>query len=300
MDREVSSGIKFALFTGRKEDAMKLSAFVAEKYWPTFQKDICPKWKRRTEDLLRMICADLGEHEISQLPTEAVDGWWESINRKYPSHVTPNKALTRAKHIGRIAMRWGYATSNPFEDLRRKKEPERDFTFLSPTQQCDLLSHCGENLEGYQVFAKYTGGRLTNLWQLEERDISLEKDEIKFRKTKTRREYSVPLHSELKKYIAQRGLLQGAPARRVLYQYKSPAYVSRMFWRLKRKLGIDFRFHDYRHSVGAALGSKFKSGKLVQNMLGHKDPRMSLRYTHIDLATLGVAMEDSMPKLKTA
>lgn len=273
---------------------MKVSTFIREKYWPAFQEDLSPAWQRRTGDFLTIMCRDLGEYEMDGLRPDIVDPWWGKLRRQFETPVTPNKVLTRAKHIWKTAIRWGDAVGNPFEGLKRKKEAEHKFTFLSEVEQEALLSHCGENLRHYQVFAKYTGARLSSIWKVEERDINLEKQQIRFRRTKNGEDYTVPLHSELKLYLIEHHLLLGDPARRLLYQYTKPGHISRMFCRLKKKQGIEFRFHDYRHSVGAKLGSKFKNGKIVQDMLGHKDPRMSLRYTHIDPEALQKAAEEAL------
>ena len=272
-----------------------IKEFIEARYWPHFQGDLTPKWRKRSEDFLRVICDGLGGKGFDEVSTEVVDKWLATVRRRYNTPFTPNKIITRVKHVWRIAIRWGAATRNPFIDVKRKREPEKKFQALSELEQNLLLTHCGPNLRAYQVGARYTGARVSSLWKLQERDVNLSKNTITFRKTKNGEDYTIPLHSLLKAYLLEHHLLAGGdPLRYVFHHYADPGHVSRMFYRVKKKQGVAFRFHDYRHSVGSKLGSKYKSNAIVQRMLGHKDPRMSLRYTHIDDGALSQAAEDSL------
>jgi integrase len=48
-----------------------------------------------------------------------------------------------------------------------------------------------------------------------------------------------------------------------------------------KQLIEDFRFHDLRHSFASRLVMKKASIKAVQDLLGHKDIKMTMRYTHL-------------------
>lgn len=66
-----------------------------------------------------------------------------------------------------------------------------------------------------------------------------------------------------------------------------------LFWNsLRRELGLrDVRIHDLRHSFASFLVNTGHTLYEVQKMLGHSDPRTTMRYAHLEQATLRAAAE---------
>jgi integrase len=61
-----------------------------------------------------------------------------------------------------------------------------------------------------------------------------------------------------------------------------PKVISRAFSRLVADLEIpNLRFHDLRHDVASALTMAGVSQRAVMEILGHRDPRMTMRYQHL-------------------
>lgn len=261
---------------------LTISQFVREKYWPVFRDGLCPQWQKRSDELIDLLLDDLGNYKLQRLVPEIIERWWIKLRGRFKTPVTPNKVLTRFKHILEAAIRWGYLTNSPAKFLKRVKEPNRKFKLLTPEQEQQLLIRANPRLRLYILFAMYTGARRGSLYQLEEQDVDLTTKTVRFRKTKNGEDVIVPLHPQIEA-ISER-LLTGDKTRKLLPRYESPMAVSQLFRRLCQRCGIDdFRFHDFRHTVGAKMGEAGANPKAIMAMLGHKDIKMTMRYTHIQL-----------------
>ena len=71
----------------------------------------------------------------------------------------------------------------------------------------------------------------------------------------------------------------------------SPDAVTIGFRRLVRDLKLsNLKFHDLRHDVASTLTMAGVPQRTVMEILGHKDPRMTLRYQHLSSAHVKNAM----------
>lgn len=66
----------------------------------------------------------------------------------------------------------------------------------------------------------------------------------------------------------------------------NPRYILKMYARLLEKAGLPhIRIHDLRHSYSTLMAAMKVQGKVVQEILGHSDYRLTMNvYTHVDLA----------------
>lgn len=66
----------------------------------------------------------------------------------------------------------------------------------------------------------------------------------------------------------------------------------RSFATALRKAKIeDFRFHDLRHTFASHLAMDGCNLKTIQELMGHKDIKMTMRYSHLSKAYLEEAVE---------
>src|SRR5262249_30004062 len=63
------------------------------------------------------------------------------------------------------------------------------------------------------------------------------------------------------------------------------------WWRLRKRSGVGFRFHDFRHDVGTKLLRLTGNLKLGQQALNHADIKTTTKYAHVLDDEVGDAME---------
>ena len=77
---------------------------------------------------------------------------------------------------------------------------------------------------------------------------------------------------------------------RVLPQRETKV-ISRSFARLVTDLKIsNLRFHDLRHDAASTLTMAGLTQRAIMEILGHRDPRMTMRYQHLSPGHLRDAM----------
>jgi site-specific recombinase XerD len=63
--------------------------------------------------------------------------------------------------------------------------------------------------------------------------------------------------------------------------------ITRAWYRLRAKAGIEkLRVHDLRHSFASFLVNGGRSLYEVQQILGHSDPKVTMRYAHLSTKAL--------------
>jgi site-specific recombinase XerD len=63
-------------------------------------------------------------------------------------------------------------------------------------------------------------------------------------------------------------------------------YLAINGYRIQKLAGVKIRIHDLRHGFASELVSSGRSLYEVQQILGHSDPKVTMRYAHLSSKTL--------------
>jgi integrase len=122
--------------------------------------------------------------------------------------------------------------------------------------------------------AFYSGMRLGELWAVEVHGDVLVLDD-----TKNSQPRAVPAHPKIRHLL------------RFLPLAGSKHSVQAAWMRARDKAGLgDVRFHDLRHSAASEMVNAGVPLYTVGQVLGHKDPRSTQRYSHLTTGTMGEAI----------
>jgi type 1 fimbriae regulatory protein FimB len=178
----------------------------------------------------------------------------------------------------------------PAKDLQAVDQHERGRDFLSPAEVVRLLDAAKDGRYGERdylliLLAYRHGFRITELCKLRLTDLNLDAARIWIPRSKGSLSTEQPLAGDelraIRRYIRSRP----APlpwlfvSERLTQLTRHAAYY--LIRQAGERAGFDFIIHPHmlRHSCGFFLSNKGYDSRLIQDYLGHRDPRHTARYT---------------------
>ncbi len=222
------------------------------------------------------------------------------LNKVSPS--TVNRNVQYMKHAFKMAIEWGYLKDNPAATIKKLKEPPGRIRWARPVEIEELLRHANERLRKIILFAVNTGLRTEELKRLKRSDIIINPNDehlfsdahfksldytkggIFVRESKNNTQRMVPMNEIvldiLNSLSFENEYIFGGKGWRDAFEYA----------REKAKL-VDFRFHDLRHTFASYLVMKGVDIRTVQYLMGHKDIKMTMRYSHLSKGHIQEAVD---------
>ena len=217
-----------------------------------------------------------------------------------PSPSTLNRETTVLKHIMRRAVVWEYLSRNPFLDsqggvlagLKALREPTGRTRFLSLDEIDRLLAACEASnrvyLKPLAIVAMNTGMRRNEILSLTRKSIDWRNRAALLTETKNGEARHVHLND------AALEALKALPPRIDGRLFPlGPNQTTMLFVRAAKRASLeDCRSHDLRHTFASYQAMAGVAGRGLQVLLGHKDARMTMRYSHLSEAYLRSAVNN--------
>lgn len=219
------------------------------------------------------------------------------IRRKDVEHFVSNRTgvkpasvvheLNVLKRMLRLAVEWDLVPFNPAAGVKGPKVPPGRLRYLQPTELRVVLEACPSWLQPIVCLLVFTGMRRGEVLGLRWLDVDLKGERILLSQTKNGTGRVVWLNDGAQRVL---GLLasklsENAKSTDLVFpssEQVSPENISLAFLRACRKVKIaDFRLHDLRHTCASWLAMSGAGLATVADQLGHKDLRMTKRYTHL-------------------
>lgn len=201
------------------------------------------------------------------------------------------------------AVEWGFLETSPLKKGKRLmfKENNQRLRFLTDTEIDTLLGTCTPHLRPIVETALHSGMRRGELLSLKWEQIR--NGLIYLTETKSDKARQIPVNDrlaevfrELRQMVLQE--LRENKAVEIKSQYVFCDSKGRRFHSVKnsfasacRRAGLEnFHFHDLRHTFASHLVMKGIGLKAVQELLGHADLKMTMRYAHLSQGHLQAAV----------
>jgi integrase len=284
------------VFDVKKENPVTFNE-LADRYQENFQNQRAFQTLKRY--FLLTLREHFGDHQLSQITyfdLETYRNRRQSTPTRAGKPRTPatvNREMTLMRHMLNKAVEWGMLTASPLDRGKRLmlQENNHRLRFLTEDEIGRLISASAPHLAPIIEVAIHTGMRRGELLGLKWEQIR--HGFIYLTETKTGKPRQIPVNDRVARVFKEL---------RKKHQMKSPYVflgpdgvrlhgVKRSFENACRRAGIEgFRFHDLRHTFASHLVMNNVSLKAVQELLGHSDLKMTMRYAHLSQAHLKEAV----------
>ena len=207
-----------------------------------------------------------------------------------------NRLTATLKRMFTKASDWEMVNEGVLKRIRKAKQLKGEtkrLKYLTEEEAQRLINHSDRFLKPIVITALNTGMRKSEILHLTWDRVDLKNRIILLDKTKNGERREIPMNQTLYDVLLE------LPRHISGYVFANPKTgkpynnVKKSFGTALRKSHIlDFRFHDLRHTFASWLVMKGVDLTTIKELLGHKDIKMTLRYSHLAPSHIRNAVEN--------
>ena len=192
------------------------------------------------------------------------------------------------------AREWGYIKENPFTKVKPLREEKKPPRFLSQEEVKKVLEAIKHDKDFYDIvlFTLETGCRRQEVLNLEAKDIDFLNGFIRIR-GKGNKERIIPMTNRVRSLLKKR--CKNKIGKVFPLWHKDT--ITKKWHKLMKKLGMDYRFHDLRHTAASWLVMQGVPLQFVQELLGHSNVVVTQIYAHLRPEVLRESLEKTFSVL---
>jgi site-specific recombinase XerD len=214
---------------------------------------------------------------------------------------TANHHIKLIRHMLNLSIEWQMLDTNPASRIHMFAEDNKVERYMNDAQLANLLAvlrtdSC-RSVCLIAMFLLATGCRLNEAlsacWPQVDKDKRVWR--IPASNSKSKRMRPVPLNETALDVLNQLNT-EGEYEHLFINKKTKKPYVNiaKVWERLRVKAGLPhLRCHDLRHQAASNLINSGSSLYIVQQILGHSDPSVTQRYSHLSMKTLNDASDNA-------
>jgi integrase len=252
---------------------------------------------RTSEQYLRVHAVPFfGDRLLTDIEPEHIAEFKAALVAKKLRPKTVNNALGVIGRMYTDAIEWGYAKTNPVRRVKPLKVATPEIRFWVHEQSEAFLAAARRMRSAWYPFflmALRTGMRLGELCALRWQDVDFALKQVRVVQNWTNGVLEeTPKSGKARVLDLADDVIAALKAHRHLLGelvfpnhdggYLSPTQIKKPYLAVMKAAGVPrIRFHDLRHTFASQLVIKGVPLKAVQELLGHADIKMTMRYAHL-------------------
>ena len=282
----------------RQINGANLDHFVHTVYLPHIRRRK-RSWRLDERHIARYISPAFGKRQLRRIHRNAIEQWLGALPQHGLATVTCNRIFTVMQALFSVAVRQGWVAASPCATVKPLPVAPRQDVFLSREQANRVLARLAATplpaTRALQLLL-LTGARKSEILQARWEHVHLENRVLTVPLSKSGKSRHIALSDAACRVIAAIPRLPGCP-----WLFPGVNDCSRplrdvfpVWKRIREELELGpVRVHDLRHTFASLLVAQGHSLYAVQRLLGHCDPRTTMRYAHLQQQEL-VAAADSV------
>lgn len=263
----------------RQRERIRIEDF-AETFLNLHSRPNKKSWKSDEYNLKTLLVVFRGRclHEIM---TEDIEKF-KVARAKEVKPATVNRELATLKTMMNKAVLWGKIKESPAKNIQFLREPEGRVRYLEKEEIVKLLAKCSARIRPIVIVALNTGMRRGEILGLKWHDVDFQREIIALYDTKNGESRKIPMNVQARTALIR--VRKHPESQYVFCNGKGKPFVNirKSFLQACEKADIiNFHFHDLRHTFASQLVMAGVDINTTRELLGHKDIRMTLRYSHL-------------------
>ena len=248
---------------------------------------------------------EFGHITLDKIKLKAVEDLQMHLYKIGRAASTCNKYAGVMKHSLNLAVKWGIIAANPLVNIQQLKVNNEVERYMNSNELERMIlvlnTHDNRMVSGMLLFMLSTGCRRGEAFRVKWEDIDMDKRIWMLRAStaKSGKRRSIPLSDSAMSVIdtldTRNKFEYLFVNKRTGDRYKC---IKTTWNKIRQLAGVpDVRLHDLRHQFASLMANGGRSLYEVQKVLGHSDPKVTMRYAHLQPSTLNEAVNSISSKL---
>lgn len=225
---------------------------------------------------------------------------YKAWRRQSVSPSSVRRELGLLKAATKKALEWQMISTDPLAGYRLENVDDKRVRFIEDEEFQRLVNAAHPFLVPILLMARFTGMRQGEILKLTWEDVDLRRQWLLVRHAKNGESRYIPIPAALVQELAKTPVSQrtGLLFTRHGTGLVKDGFIRSQFRKAVRLAGlIDFRAHDLRHSFASHAAMRGMDIQTLAKILGHKDLRMTQRYSHMSNEYLKESIELAAPHM---